>query len=272
MKSGLAAVLSAAVSLAQEEFDGKLILALVCDEEWSSIGADAFVQKHKADACILTEPSDLKLVIAHKGFLWAKITTSGKSAHGSRSDIGVSAISKIGPILTKLEEFEKNVLRHRTEPLVGSASMHVSLVKGGSGISTYASTCEMHLERRTLPLEKDQEVKRELEEVIYNACPEAEISWYFSRPPFQCNPNEKIASCVKKSYHRVLGKEIELVGWGVWTDAAIFQEAGIPTVNIGPIGFGLHEPVEWVDLDSVVQTTRILFQAAQKFFSKEIIS
>lgn len=261
MKGGLAAVLQAAVRLSEQGIPGKLILALVCDEEYSSIGADDFVKKHKADACILTEPSDLKLVLAHKGFIWGKITTFGKSAHGSRSDIGISAISKIGPILTGLNELEI-LLNLRRDDLTGPASMHVSLIQGGNGISTYASTCKMHIERRTLPFEKEDEVKKELEDVIYQACPDAQVEWYFSRPAFQCNPDEKIVKCVEEAHPNV-----SQIGWGIWTDAAIFQQAGIPTVNIGPIGFGLHEPIESVDIDSIHKTADILFDAANSFFN-----
>lgn len=50
------------------------------------------------------------------------------------------------------------------------------------------------------------------------------------------------------------------------------QAAGIPTVNIGPIGFGLHEPVEWVDLDSVVKTAEVLFHAANAFLQSPACS
>lgn len=268
MKGGLAAILSTVLALDQQGLKGgKLILALVCDEEYASIGADDFVKKHQADACILTEPSSLNMVIAHKGFIWGTVIVSGKSAHGSRWDIGESAISKMGRVLVGLDEFEKHVLRKRTETLVGPASMHVSLINGGTGISTYASTCTIHIERRTIPSENDAEVQMEMEDIIYQACPDAEIDWYFQRPPFYCSPDEKIAKSVQQAFQTVVGKEVELAGWGVWTDAAIFQQAGIPTVNLGPLGFGLHEPIEWVDLDSVVQTATILFHAANAFYS-----
>lgn len=266
MKGGLAAVLCAALALSDCGLNGKLILALVCDEEYTSIGADDYVKRHHADACILTEPSSLNLVVTHKGFLCGKVVVTGKSAHGSRWDLGESAISKAGPILVALDQLDKEVLRKRTEDLVGPASMHVSLINGGSGVSTYASTCTMHLERRTLPSENRTEVQIEIEQAIYQACPDAVIDWYLYRPPFYCDPNEEIVASVKQGFQHVMGHEVAVVGWGVWTDAAIFQHAGIPTVNIGPSGFGLHEPVEWVDLDSVVQTARILFHAANSFF------
>ena len=214
MKGGLAAVLSAAVALAESGFRKKLLLALVCDEEFASIGADDFVRRHRADACILTEPSDLKMVIAHKGFLWGKVVTSGKSAHGSRWDIGESAIAKMGPLLTALDSFDKTVLRSRKDNLVGPASMHISLISGGTGISTYASSCTVQIERRTLPSENIESVQTELEEVIHVAAPDAHVEWPFYRPPFSCDPDEKIAQSVKHALQNVMGREAESVGWG----------------------------------------------------------
>jgi acetylornithine deacetylase len=206
--------------------------------------------------------------MAHKGFVWGEVLTSGKSAHGSRWDLGVSAITKMGKVIVCLDEFDRNVLRQRTEDLVGPASMHVSLIRGGVGVSTYAQECRIHLERRTLPSENMDEVKRELERVILNTDERAQVNWYFSRPPFSCDRNEPIVHHVIRAAKAVTGLEPEKVGWGVWTDAAVFKSVGIPTVNIGPSGFGLHEPVEWVDFESVVSTAEILIDTANSFCSK----
>ncbi len=270
MKGGVAAILSAAVALSEQQFDGKLILALVCDEEYGSIGAVDYVKQYSADACILTEPSSLKLVLTHKGFVLGKVTVKGKSAHGSRWDLGESAIAKMGHVIVGLDELDKNTLRHRKDPLVGPASMHIGLINGGTGVSTYASSCTIHVERRTLPSENMEEVKQELLQSILSACPDAQIEWYMERQPFYCDPNAAIANHVKQAYQAVMGQEAEVAGWGIWSDAAIFQAAGIPTVNIGPTGYGLHEPVEWVDLDSVAQTANILYHASQAFFEKNL--
>lgn len=268
MKGGVAAIMSAAAALSQEDFKGKLILALVCDEEYASIGAYDFVQRHSADACILTEPSDLQVVTTHKGFLCGKVTTKGRCAHGSRWDIGQSAISKMGWVLVALDKLDKECLRKRTDPLLGPASMHVSLIRGGTGVSTYASDCEIHIERRTLASEDLAQVKHELEEAILSSCSDAEIDWYLDRPAAFCSEEQKIVKCVKAAHRVVMGGDAKAVGWGVWTDAAVFQQAGIPTVNLGPSGFGLHEPVEWVDLDSVVLNAEILCEAARLFWEK----
>ena len=165
MKGSAAAVMSAVAELAGTGLRGRVLVALVADEEYASVGASDFVQRHRADACILTEPSEGKLILGHKGFVWAELVTAGRAAHGSRWDLGVSAIGKMGRIIAALEQFDRQVLRERAHPLVGPASMHCALIQGGAGLSTYAPECRLSVERRTLPGETPEQVVRELEEV-----------------------------------------------------------------------------------------------------------
>src|SRR5262249_25440906 len=166
MKNSAAAVMAASVALAREDFPGKVLVALVADEEYASIGAQDFVKRHNADACVLTEPSEGRLILAHKGFVWAEVVTKGRAAHGSRWDLGVSAIAKMAKIISPLEQFDQQQLRSRTHPLIGPASQHCSLIRGGSGLSTYAEECTLQVERRTLPGELPDKVIEELEAVI----------------------------------------------------------------------------------------------------------
>ena len=84
MKGSVAAIMCTAAALVETGFDGSLLLALVADEEYESLGAHDFVRRHCADACILTEASANQLVLAHKGFIWTEITSRGVAAHGSR--------------------------------------------------------------------------------------------------------------------------------------------------------------------------------------------
>jgi acetylornithine deacetylase len=265
MKGSAAAVMAAAVALAREPFPGNVLVALVADEEYASIGAQDFVRRHKADACVLTEPSEGRLILAHKGFVWAEIVTKGRAAHGSRWDLGVSAIAKMAKIISALEQLDQHQLRSRTHPLVGSASQHCSMIRGGSGLSTYAEECTLHVERRTLPGESPENVIEELETVIRSTGEEAQVRRLLDRPPLSCDPNAKIANCVCEGVKSVTGRGPEIGGVGYWMDAALFAAAGIPTVNYGPGGAGAHEAVEWVDLNSVVTTAEVLVESARAF-------
>jgi len=266
MKGGVAAIMSAAAAIATElSIHGKLILALVADEEYASIGADDFVKKHKADACILVEPSEQKVILGHKGFFWAEIATKGRAAHGSRWDIGVSAIGKMGRIIVALEEFDKNILRKRVHPLVGPASMHCALIQGGSGVSTYAPECTLKIERRTIPGEKSEDIVRELKEVIRATGEDAEVNCYFQRPSLLCDRDEPVVQHLRAAAQSVTGVQPEEAGVAFWMDAAVFAGAGIPTVNYGSSGAGAHEAVEWVDLDSVISVAQVMVETARRF-------
>lgn len=265
MKGSAAAVMSAASELGASDFPGRVLIALVADEEYASLGAQDFVRRHKADACVLTEPSEGRLVLAHKGFVWAEIVTTGRAAHGSRWDLGVSAIGKMGRIISALENFDQVELRRRVHPLVGPASQHCSLIEGGSGLSTYAEECRLKLERRTLPGELPHRVLQELDEVIRSTGEDAQVFSLLDRPPLDCDRESKIATCLREAATAATGATPEEGGVGYWMDAALFHATGIPTVNYGPGGAGAHEAVEWVDLDSVVSCAQVLAETARRF-------
>jgi acetylornithine deacetylase len=134
------------------------------------------------------------------------------------------------------------------------------------GLSTYAPTCELKVERRTLPGETMEMVQGELESIVRTVDPDAEVECFFDRPPLACDRGAAIVSTVRAAVHSVTGEPPEEAGVGFWMDAAVFAAAGIPTVNYGPAGAGAHETVEWVDLASVVQCARVLHRAGQDFF------
>jgi acetylornithine deacetylase len=265
MKGSAAAVMAAAAALAQEGVKGRVLVALVSDEEYASVGAADFVKRHRADGCILTEPSEGRLILGHKGFVWAEVITKGRAAHGSRWDLGVSAVGRMGRVIAALERFDREELRGRVHPLVGPASMHCATVQGGAGLSTYAPECRLKVERRTLPGETPGQVAREIEEVVRGAGEEAEVTCFFDRPPLVCDRDSPVARCVREAAGRVTGHPPEEAGVAYWMDAALFAEAGVPTVNYGPSGAGAHEAVEWVDLGSVVACARVLVEAARGF-------
>ncbi len=266
MKGGVAAAMAAAASLADADLVGRLVVALVVDEEHSSIGADHFVAHYPgADGCIITEPTEGRLILTHKGFVWSEILARGVAAHGSRWDLGVSAIGKMGRIISELERFDRQELRKRQHPDLGPASLHCALIEGGSGISTYAPECRLQVERRTLPGESLQQVSEELERAIRSAGEDASVNTFFHRTPLVCDPQADVARSLRVAATEVTGAQPVETGVSYWTDAAIFDAAGIPSLNYGPGGAGAHGAVEWVDVDSVVTCARVLAETARRF-------
>ncbi len=273
MKGGLAAVMVAGARL-QEAWKaapggapGTVLLALVADEEYTSLGADHFVANHRADGCVLTESSEGDLIVAHKGFVWLTIRTRGRAAHGSRWDLGRSAIGSMARVVEALESYDRETLRGRVHPLVGPASMHCAMIQGGVGISTYAPECSLRVERRTLPDEMPEQVVREIRDVVAGAGEEAEVEIEFSRPSLLCDPKAPIANAMRAAVEDVTGSAPRDKGVAYWMDAAIFAAAGIPTVDYGPTGFGAHEAVEWVEIDSVKRCADVLVRGAERFLA-----
>jgi acetylornithine deacetylase len=265
MKGGLAAIMLATAAAGRAGLAGDVLLAAVSDEEHSSIGVQAVVERFKADACIVTEPTSLQVCVAHKGFAWWRITAHGRAAHGSRPDLGSDAIARMGPVLTGLAELDRR-LEERTHPLVGRASVHASLIEGGQELSSYPERCVLEVERRTLPGEARESVADELRAVLDGGDPgplEGEVT--LVRDPFEVADDETIVATVREQAAATLGREPEIMGHTAWMDAAFTQAAGMPTVVFGPHGDGAHAVEEWVDLESVEACARTLLASAAGF-------
>ena len=171
MKGAIAAMLLATKSIKEShtQLGGDLIITTVVDEEFASIGTEEVVKQYKADAGLVLEATDLSICIAHKGFAWIDVETSGKAAHGSRPDLGVDAIVSMGRFLVELDELEKRIRMGRQHPLLGTGSVHASLIQGGRELSTYPDHCLLQLERRTIPGETKESISEEIQSIIRHA-------------------------------------------------------------------------------------------------------
>lgn len=271
MKGSIAAILAAAKALKENDIqlNGDLILSFVADEEFESIGAQALVKKVKADAAIVTEPTDLNLCLAHRGFGVFKLTTKGKTAHGGRHEHGVDANLLMGSVLSELNKLAQLLPEETNHPLCGQASLHVPLISGGRSLFVYSNNCTIHIERRTIPGDTKEKVTDELQSIIdrlssenpeFRATLEDEI-W---RSPYEIKASSPIVSATKAAAES-LGEAPSIIGHSWWEDSAILGEAGMETVILGPTGGGIHEDVEWVELDSVYGLSEILYRTAVKF-------
>jgi acetylornithine deacetylase len=262
MKGSLAAIMSAAVRAKELGLSGDLVVTAVADEEALSIGAERVADTVAVDAAIVAEPTELRLAIAHRGFVWLELETLGRAAHGSRYDLGIDAIAMMGPALAGLGELDRRLREDgNRHPLLGGASTHAALIEGGTEPSTYAQRCVAKVERRTLPGETVAMVEEQFRAIAGAAT----VRTIFSREPLETPRDAAIVDVLLRNAGEVLGEAPEIVGVPFWTDAALFSGAGIPTVVFGPGGAGAHEETEWVDLDQVEQTAEILLRTAAEF-------
>jgi acetylornithine deacetylase len=268
MKAGLAAALIACREAAGLGLAGDVIVAAVADEEHASLGVREVLETLRADAAIVTEPTELELVIAHKGFVWSEIEVCGRAAHGSRPHLGVDAIVKAGPILSALGALDAG-LGVRSHPLVGRGSVHASVIRGGEELSSYPARCVIGLERRTLPGDRAADVEAELTALL-DACrradPElqAEARTLLVRDPFEVPQDAGIVATVRAAAADVIGTAPVIAGASYWADAAFIAAAGIPTVMFGPAGEGAHAAEEWVSISSTETVSRTLVAVAAR--------
>jgi len=262
MKGSLAACMLATAEAKRLRLRGDVILTAVADEEFASVGTEAVVASLGADAAIVTEPTEMQVAVAHRGFVHVEIEARGRAAHGSRPELGIDAITNMGRVLVGIAELDVGLRASPTHPHLGSGSVHASLIEGGQEYSSYPARCVLQAERRTIPGETVSMVERELQDVVDRAGLDddqfsAELRSLASRQPFEVAESEVIVQIVRRHATEVLGAEPEIVGVPFWADSALLAGAGIPTVLFGPRGEGAHAEVEWVEIADLERCVEI---------------
>ena len=257
MKAGLAAIMLTGAEAAKAGLSGDVIVTAVCDEEVASIGTARVAERYRADAAVVSEPTEMRLALAHKGFVGFEIETKGRAAHGSRPDLGIDAIAHMGPVLVGIEELDRRLSADPTHPLLASGSLHASVIEGGQEYSSYPERCLLTGERRTIPGETAAHVEEELRELLGDI--DGEVRVVVAREPFETPGDAPIAELVAR---HAGGPEV--VGVPFWADSALLSSAGIPTVVFGPAGEGAHAVEEWVDLVSVERCVEIYTAVAHE--------
>ena len=271
MKGGIAAMCAAALHATDSPATRQIIIAAVADEEYESLGMRALIDSGvRAEAAIITEPTRLAICPAHRGFVWMDVTFRGRAAHGSRYDIGVDAITHAGLVLAELEKLEHTREHGKRHPLLGRGSLHASVIRGGVGMSTYPEECVLSIERRTLPGETADTAVKEVEA----ACAavrardprlDASITQTTSQLPSDV-PSD--APIVRRLQHALEREHVpvSIEGMSAWTDAALLNAAGIPTICFGPGDIRLaHAAEEFVPIAEIETATRVLSRVVREW-------
>lgn len=277
MKGSLAAMLAAvkALSEAKDKLGGEVLVAGVADEEYGSVGTADMLDKMRianirVDGAIVTEPTDLFVAAAHRGYAWLEVETRGRAAHGSRWWEGIDANRMMARVMIGLDELATELTRRPAHPLVGPPSLHTPLLQGGSEMSIYADRCTLQIERRTVPGETSEGILGEIQAVLdhlslQETSFQGSVRAWFERPAFEAKSQSELLPLLLAQRDLVIGTPAPAGGVAFWTDAALIAEQGIDTLLIGPVGGGLHTTEEWVDFESCLRLAEILVGTAQAY-------
>ena len=264
MKAGLAAILAATKRLTEEGPRPNLIVAMTADEEHASLGMYALADSSpSADLAIVTEPTRLAVMPAHKGFLWVRAVFRGLAAHGSRPDLGIDAIRHAALYVSALDDYGEQLTSRPAHPLLKHGSVHAGTIQGGSAASVYPDACEVVLERRTMPGERPEEVVQEFQRILDELSERegdlsASLEQMLERPGTEVPEDSRLVQgLLKAGQEHGIPPAVE--GMTAWVDAALLNEIGIPAVCYGPGDIAqAHSADEWVELAQIEKCADVL--------------
>ena len=266
MKSGIASFIHALSMIDRSEISlhqGAVILHLVSDEESHGHQGMGFLTQGggiQGDAALVGEPTDLHPVIAHKGALWLRISTFGKSAHSAKPHLGVNAIEKMIKLMDRLNSLTLG----GEHPLLGKPTLSIGTIQGGTKINVVPDRCEIEVDRRMLPGEKKKEVLGEMKEILDSLQSQDSLFQYrmdeidFAEPS-EVDPEEEIVRVGVEAIQEVVGKKPPLRAFSGFTDSRFYiNQCHIPTLVFGPGDTNqIHTTNESVEVEALVHAAHI---------------
>jgi succinyl-diaminopimelate desuccinylase len=265
-KGSVAAMLSALCLLARSSNRPKhteVVFAGLIDEENVQAGSRALVAEgYGADLAIVGEATRLKVVTAHKGCLWLQLRTQGRSAHGSRPELGLNAVHAMAKVVDTIETVYAAVLLRRRHPLLGHPTVSVGAIRGGTQANIVPDSCVISVDRRTLPGETATGVERELSTLLAKNKLRAVVTTSANQAP--CLPLETDSRLPFVRQFMASARQRQPAGMNYFCDASVLACGGIPSVVFGPGDIAqAHTSDEWISLESLARAEAMLLHYFQ---------
>jgi succinyl-diaminopimelate desuccinylase len=276
MKGGGAAMIAAAKILAAANLPlkGDLILAFTAGEEGEQLGATELAARPDlapVQAVVVAEPSYNDVYVAEKGALWLKVTTYGKSAHGSMPHLGRNAIMMMVALLSELDSL---VVPHEEHPLLGGFTRSINTIVGGVKTNVVPDRCEVTIDQRTVPGQDHGAIVNQVEELIADLGQQipgfrASVEVINDRIPVATSPEEPVVQRFYNAVAKVVGKRPIPKGVNYYTDAVVFAPAlNAPMIICGPGDPKLaHQPNEYVEVAKLVEAAKIFTLVAAQLLT-----
>lgn len=276
MKGGVAGLIVAAERLAATDAPGRLIVALVADEEDGSVGATAVLEHlrgERMDVCLIAEPSWLDLAVAHRGYAVARVVITGRAAHSSQPDEAVDVMPAMTQLLAGIAAGDAVLRARAPHPLLSHGSLMATVARAGVAPFTVAAHAEVVVERRTLPGEPEGVLLDEVGELVARIG--GDVQWgiepVIARSAWEADPGgaaHELMAALDVALPAAGSHAPARTGAPYWMESALWQEAGVPAVVCGPAGGGLHAVDEWVDLGQLRRFPAAVADAVGRFLSE----
>ncbi len=250
---------------ARASWHGTVLGVFVADEEVASEGAKRYASTSpQIDFVVIGEPTSNSTVVAHKGSLRPRIRIHGVSAHSGTPDLGENAIYQAARFLALVEEHHTSIVRHRTHPIVGQASLTVTRANAGIADNVVPDHCDLLLDRRTVPGEDEDAVRREFSDLSNVAAKKfgvrAEILEYIATTggATETALNHPIVIASLAASRRHGAKVTTPQGFQGACDLVHFRSVGAQGTVIGPGSLAVaHKPDEFVPVDEFIAASLI---------------
>lgn len=281
MKGGIVAMIAALEAIVRSgvKLNGSVCVGTVVDEESGGMGALDFIDMgYRADGCIMTEATSLKIAPLCRGILWGTITIEGRSGHIElpqgdwRNGQAVDAIAKARMLLDQIDWLNRDWALRKVHPLLKiPCQINVGQIVAGEYPSTFANRAEISFDAQFLPSECDQYggggvVQKEIEEFVHAVA--QTDPWLREHPPVvewvvnadcaETPADHPFVQTCAESLERI-GQAPEMEGSYFHTDMGWPCRVGIPTINFGPGNpADAHQDDERVPIDELIQATKMI--------------
>jgi acetylornithine deacetylase/succinyl-diaminopimelate desuccinylase family protein len=281
-KGGMAAMLFALARLHQERPNRMpgVVMACTVNEEFGFSGAKAAAEfwregatgilPRSPDLAVVAEPTELQVVVAHKGLVRWRCRALGRAAHSAAPQAGVNAIYRMARALVAVERYANEIVGTLgSHPLCGRPTLNVGTIAGGLSVNTVPDRVTIEIDRRMVPSENPDAARQHVIDYLDR---EAGLGFALEHePPFMealplsDEPNRALAQRLLEAASTVV-RPCALVGVPYGTDAAFYTSTGVPSVVFGPGSIAqAHTADEWVELDQVQEAAEVYYRFVKAF-------
>lgn len=281
MKAGLTAMLIAMMELKELEipFTGSIKLLATVGEETSGIGAEQLTKLGYADdldALIISEPTNMKVTIAHKGALWTRFKTFGKTAHGSMPSEGINAIEHMRVLMDEFDKrFDFSLIK---DEFVGDSSSSLNFINAGKATNVIPDECVTEYDIRTIAKQNHEEIKLSFTELLNDLTGKipdfkASVEYINDLNPVNTDADDQFVHLTLDTIKELYNTIPEVNGLSGYTDASQFTKTKkkFPVIIFGPgITELAHQPNEYIEISKYLKSIEIYKKLAVNYLNSEM--